>query len=235
MLVALPGFALWGATTTYRASLEARRSTKLNDTYEQARYGVGAEESLERKYRLEPSPDVRARHSAAGADMIEALRLAAKMGDQQERQLIDDVLARHERYLRAIGHMFAAVDTHDTEAASAIDSAEVDPSYNAIEALVISASDQHRADAAAHLDTLTAIQTKVLIATPVVFAFGVALVIGFWKLLRALQRRGRGGPRARGVQRSKKRASLPGHGAEHARPDPGLRRSGCRHVPESGR
>ena len=189
VLVALPGFALWGATTTFWASLEVRRSTKLNDTYEQARYAIGAEESLERKYRLEPSPDVRARHSAAGADMVEALRRAAKMGDQQERQLINDVLARHERYLRAIGHMFAAVNAHDTEAASAIDSAEVDPSYDAIEALVVSASDQHRADAANHLDALTVIQTKVLIATPVVFAFGVALVIGFWKLLRTLQQR----------------------------------------------
>ena len=118
VLVALPGFALWGATITYRTGQEVRRSTKLNDTYEQARYTVGAEESLERKYRLEPGPDVRARHSVAGADLAKALDRAAKMGDEAERQSIRDVLAKHEDYLGAISQMFAAVDAHDTEAAN---------------------------------------------------------------------------------------------------------------------
>jgi len=129
---------------------------------------VGAEESLERKYRLEPGPDVRARHSAAGADMVEALQRAARMGDQAERQLIQGVLAKHEQYVGAISRMFAAVDAHDTDAANAIDGNEVDPSFDAIEAQVVAMSDQHRTDAAAHLDALTDIQTKVVVATPVV-------------------------------------------------------------------
>ncbi len=121
--------------------------------------------------------------------MIEALRRAARMGDQAERQLIQGVLAKHERYLGAISRMFAAVDAHDTEAASAIDSAEIDPSFDEIEAQVLAFSDRHRADAADHLDALSAIQTKVVIATPIVFAFGAALVMFFWRLLRTLQRR----------------------------------------------
>ena len=187
--VALPGFALWAATATYQTGLEVRRSTKLNNTYEQARDAVAAEESLERKYRLEPGPDVRARHSAAGADMVEALRRAAKMGDQTERQLIQGVLARHEQYHEAIYRMFAAIDAHDTDAANAIDAGEIGPSSDEIEAQVVALSNRHRAEAADHLEALTAIQTKVVIATPVVFAFGVALVVFFWRRLRTLQRR----------------------------------------------
>ena len=189
VLIALPGFALWGATITYRTGLDVRRSTKLNDAYEQARYAVGAEESLERKYRLEPGPEVRARHSAAGAAMVAALRRAADMGDEAERRLIDDVITRHDDYLGAIGRMFAAVDAHDTEAANSIDSAEVDPSFDAIEALVVSMSDQHRAKAAEQLDALTAIQYRVLVASPVVFALGAGLVLFFWHMVRTIQRR----------------------------------------------
>ena len=187
--VALPGFALWGATATYQTGLEVRRSTKLNNIYEQARDAVAAEESLERKYRLEPGPDVRARHSAAGADMVEALRRAAKMGDQTERQLIQGLLARHEQYHGAVSRMFAAADAHDTDAANAIDSGEIDPSFDEIKAQVVALSDRHRVDAADHLEALTAIQTKVVVATPVVFGFGVALVVFFWRRLRTLQRR----------------------------------------------
>ena len=193
VLVALPGFALWGATITYRTGQEVRRSTKLNDTYEQARYTVGAEESLERKYRLEPGPDVRARHSVAGADLAKALDRAAKMGDEAERQSIRDVLAKHEDYLGAISQMFAAVDAHDTEAANAIDNAEVDPSFEAIEAQVVAMSDRHRANAAEQLDALTAIQYQVVVATPIVFTFGAALVLFFWQMLRTIQRRAQEG------------------------------------------
>ncbi len=189
VLITLPGFALWGAVATYQSGLELRRSTKLNDIYEQARYAVGAEESLEREYRLQPGPDVRARHSAAGADMVEALRRAARMGDPAERQLIQGVLAKHEQYLGAVSRMFAAVDARDADAANAIDSVEIDPSFDEIENQVFALSDRHRAYAADHLDALTGIQTNVVVATPVVFALSNVLVIFFWELLRARQRR----------------------------------------------
>lgn len=53
-----------------------------------AQYAVEAEELLERRYRLEPDPNVRARHSAAEADMGTALRRAAEMGDQNANRVI---------------------------------------------------------------------------------------------------------------------------------------------------
>ena len=58
LLVFLPSFALWGAFSTYRAGEAARAATVLSDAFEEARYAVGAEESLERKYRLDPSPEI---------------------------------------------------------------------------------------------------------------------------------------------------------------------------------
>ena len=189
VLVTLPGFALWGATATYQTGVSVRRATGLSNTFEQARYAVGAEESLERKYRLEPSEKVRGLHLEAGVEMVTALKQAAAVGDPADTQIIDGVLARHEQYLKAISRMFAAVDAQDVEAANAIDEAEVDPSFNEIETEVVKLSDFHRIDAADHLKALSAIQGKVLVATPVVFLLGVLVVMFFWRVMRAYQRR----------------------------------------------
>ncbi len=65
VLIFLSVFAIWGAASTYYAGREARHSNELNDVFANARAAVAAEESLERKYRLEPSPAVRERHRAA--------------------------------------------------------------------------------------------------------------------------------------------------------------------------
>ena len=190
VLVALPGFALWGATSTYQTGVAVRQATELSNAFEAARYAVGAEESLERKYRLEPGDEVRGRHLAAAADMLASLQRAATMGDRADRLLIETVLVQHREYLQAIARLFAAVDAGDTTAANAIDEGEVDPSFDAMEAQVVTASDQHRMDAADHLGSLSDIQRSVLIATPIIFALGVGLVLFFWRVLRASQRRG---------------------------------------------
>jgi len=189
VLVTLPGFALWGATSTYQTGVAVGRATELSNAFEEARYAVGAEESLERKYRLEPGEEVRSDHRAAAITMAAALQRARTIGALADRLLIDDVLAQHERYLQAISRMFAAVDAGDTAAANAIDGGEIDPSFARIEAQVVATADQHRIDAAEHLAALAAIQRGVLIATPIVFALGVGLVLFFWTMLRSFQRR----------------------------------------------
>jgi len=54
IMVFLTGFALVSATATLQAGSDARSASILSDDYQQARYWVSAEESLERKYRVEP-------------------------------------------------------------------------------------------------------------------------------------------------------------------------------------
>ena len=73
VLIALPAFALWGAMRTYETGAAARHATELSDSFGDARYAVGAEESLERKYRLQPSAEVRDSHRAAAVALAQAL------------------------------------------------------------------------------------------------------------------------------------------------------------------
>ena len=184
VLLVIPGLALWAAVATYQAGLATRHATELSTAFVQARYSVGAEESLERKYRLEPSPEVRAMHAAAAAEMVEALQWAAGLGTGD----LSAVLAVHARYLVSIKHLFAAVDAGDAVAAGAIDSDEVDPTFDALSKTILDAAEASRADARAQLDAMAGIQGRVLIATPIVFTLGAGLVGFFWVVLRGYRR-----------------------------------------------
>ncbi len=76
VLVGLPGLALWGAVTMFQSGQEVDHASRLSDALQEARHAVVTEESLERKYRLEPGPEIRASHRAAGAQMVAALAKA---------------------------------------------------------------------------------------------------------------------------------------------------------------
>jgi hypothetical protein len=76
VLLILPAFALVAALVTYQAGIAARHASHQSDFFDDARYAVAAEESLERKYRLEPSKEVHERHHQAAAALVESLARA---------------------------------------------------------------------------------------------------------------------------------------------------------------
>jgi diguanylate cyclase (GGDEF)-like protein/PAS domain S-box-containing protein len=189
VLVILSIVVFWGAFATYRAGNAAKRFSELSDAFDDARSALAAEESLERKYRLEPSPEVRAGHHEAANSLLAALGRARATAEPADGPLISDVLAMHEEYLLAIDRMFAAIDAGDAIRANEIDGTEVDPRFDAMEVRIVAACDTHRAQGVQRLDELTNIQSSVLAATPLAFAFGIGLVIFFNLILRAQQRR----------------------------------------------
>ena len=189
VLILLSIFAMWGALSTYQAGNAAKHFEALSDAFENARSAVAAEESLERKYRLEPSPRVRGRHHDASVTLQAELVRARALGDAADRTLIGDVLALHEKYLLAIYHMFAAVDVGDTALANEIDGKEVDPRFDAMEARIVAASEAHHVEAFRRLDKLVEVQKSLLTATPIVFAIGMGLVVFFGLVLRSQRRR----------------------------------------------
>jgi PAS domain S-box-containing protein len=188
-MVVLSVFAIWGSLSTYRAGNAAKQFSELSDALDQAHFAVATEESLERKYRLEPSPEVRAGHRAAAAALMIALERARVLGQPADGALIRDVLAMHAEYLLAIEHMFAAIDTGDTVAANEIDGAEVDSRFDAMEARVVAGADAHHAVSVQRLNDLADAQASALVATPFVFALGMGLVGLFELILRAHRRR----------------------------------------------
>jgi diguanylate cyclase (GGDEF)-like protein len=188
-LVLLTGFGLWAAYSTNRAAGQADRLSRLSDGYQQARFAVAAEESLERKYRLEPGPEVRAKFEQAAASLLAALKIVRQRGDQEDQALAAQVEADHGRFLDATERLFAAVDAGDIKRVLAIDGGETEPVFDAIEARVNAAADARHEAALAGLRALRRTEATVLVATPVAFAAGLGLLGAFWAIMVGYQRR----------------------------------------------
>jgi diguanylate cyclase (GGDEF)-like protein/PAS domain S-box-containing protein len=188
VLIFMPALAFWGAWTNYDAGLASKRANAVSDAFEQARYNVGAEESLERKYRLEPSEEVREKHAHAAASLIAWLQKARDLDPRVSAALIDGVVLRHRMYMSAIARMFDAVDAKDSEEAKSIDGAEVDPSFEGIERQVSAAAAEHRVESMRQLDRLAHVQRIALFSTPVIFGLGLVLVLFFVTVLRRYRR-----------------------------------------------
>jgi signal transduction histidine kinase len=188
VLLCLTVFALWAALSTHEAADLVRRSSSLSDAYQEARFAAGSEESLERDYRLRPSPAVRAKFAAAAASLEVALEAAARDGSAEDRALAARVLADHAYFRAATIELFAAVDAGDQARVLALDEL-TDPLFSGIEEQVDAAAGEHRQAALEHLARLSQVEQVVSIGTPVVFLVGLLLLGMFWAGLRAAQRR----------------------------------------------
>ena len=178
-LLALTAISLLGVTSTQNAADSVARSTALSEAYGRAAAAVAAEESLERKYRLEPGPQVRARHAAAGVMLAAALSDVRARGDASDSALVATVAGEHVSYAEAIDRTFAAVDRGDTALVLRIDGGETDPIFDAIERQVDAAAAAHAAKAADAVTRLRRIESLVFVVTVAGFGVGLALLTTF--------------------------------------------------------
>jgi diguanylate cyclase (GGDEF)-like protein/PAS domain S-box-containing protein len=189
VLIVLSIVAVWGEFSTNRAANAAKRSSELSNAFEQARFDVAAEESLNRKYRLQPSAEALARHREAASSLLTALETARSLGEPADRALVSDLIAIHQEYQLAIDRMFAAVDAGDITRATELDRTDVDPKFDIMESRIFTAYDSHGATAVRRLGELASVQTSVLAVTIFAFAIGIVLVILFEFIHRAQRRR----------------------------------------------
>ncbi len=180
VLLIVPALALWTAAVNYGASQRASHAILVSNAFEEARFALATEESLERKYRLEPGPEVRAKHAAAAAAMTAAFTRAERLGSPFAPE---GVLYGHLKYLDATSRMFDAMDANDIPLALAIDSDELDPVFDSIEHRIQAAAASTHQDALEQLATLLSIQTRTAWATPIVLALAGLAVISFWSVL----------------------------------------------------
>lgn len=162
VLLASTIFAVGAAVVTRQALHNVSAANELNDLYQEARYSVGAEESLERKYRLEPSLEVRQAHSAAERSLETAIREAASAGDALDRSRDGTILQAHAGYVLATQLMFTAVDAHRPALVLSLDHNKADPAFDVVQANVFSRAAQQRGLTNTIIDQLSAIQRGVI-------------------------------------------------------------------------
>src|SRR6185437_13809666 len=174
-LLALSAVATWSAFATSDAASTATHAGRLADAFNVARFDIGAEESLERKYRIEPSADVRAQHLAAKKDLDAALATVSREGDAADRKVAADVTGRNATYLIATDLLFAATDQHLSTAATTIDHTYVDPIFNIMQTTVYTQANMH-----SQVDTVA---TKRLLGIESVARWATSLAVGVGAVL----------------------------------------------------
>jgi diguanylate cyclase (GGDEF)-like protein len=185
VLLVLTSFALWAASRTNQAALHAADLTHINDAYQQARFAVTAEELLEHKYRLEPSPDVRVRFERAARSLDATVAFLLRHGDEADRQPVRTLTADHRRYVEGVHRLFDAVDAGDQRQVREIQE-DNGPLFDKIAAQVEEGAAHERDET---LEGLGALRSHVVVATPVIFGAGLGLLVVFCVVLVGYQRR----------------------------------------------
>ncbi|WP_183164596.1 bifunctional diguanylate cyclase/phosphodiesterase [Arthrobacter oryzae] len=177
VLVGVSSFAIWSSQAMSRAAHAADVAAMLSDHYDRADRAVSAEESLERKYRLEPGPGVREKFDDVAADLVQALDLVAANGNQADRARAEELRLDHQDYLASIKRMFDAVDAGDLALVLDLDQRETEPLFDAIAEAVHGAAASHHDDVVAKLAELRELETLTSRLTPWVFIVGLLLTM----------------------------------------------------------
>ena len=184
VLIGVSAFAMWSAVSTRQVAERAIASNTLSDHYAAAATAEAAEESLERKYRLEPGPEVRRRFDKATEDMRAAMNLVRRDGTAKDQRVADQVAVAYGPYRQAVDRLFDAADRGDTTLVLKINNEESDPGFEAIESLVNKTADSHHAAALTDLAELKRREAFNSKATPAVFLIGFIFVGLFSTVLR---------------------------------------------------
>ena len=168
-----------GSLVTSNAAGSSTLAVRLGIAYGHAASAIAAEESLERKYRLQPGTATRAAHAAAEASLDQAMRQVAVLGNGADRHLAKIVLREHRVYVAASAQLFLSVDRHNPVAVTnAIDSRTVDPVFGVMENQVYAAASQHESQALDSADSVGQTARLVLFVDVAALLAAIGLVVG---------------------------------------------------------
>jgi diguanylate cyclase (GGDEF)-like protein len=201
VLLGVSTFAMWSSVATSNAVNNAVRANAVSDDFARAAAALGDEESLEREYRLEQGTVVRDLFDSAAAALVAALEQVRRDGSAADIVVVDEVLIRHIGYLSGIDRMFDAVDSGDTDRVQLIDSVEVEPALDVIEAAVAKEAVARHDDFLDQVTRLNRLNDITRRLTPLVFIAGLAVAAILANITRG-HRRLLGVERTRAVRRS---------------------------------
>jgi len=215
----LAGLAILTENRVAAEAARTDRATRVSAVYADARYWVGQEESLERKYRLEPRREILDLHHEAEARVAADLRAVDRLDHSAaSRRFIARLSRQHDTYVRASASMMRAVGWRDVDLVEYLDSHVVDPIFtevqSAIEARSLRAGEiAKRGSQRLRVDATSATNT-MMVAT----GLGLLLVAIFSLVLLNARRRAEAVRRAEaermaGVALTDSLTGLPNHRA----------------------
>ncbi|MGB9182475.1 MAG: HD domain-containing phosphohydrolase [Solirubrobacteraceae bacterium] len=188
VLCFLAGFSILTQTRTVASSQRADNAHALSTVYQDARYWVGQEQSIEHS-RVGLSPSVLgARDSAEDNVSADLQRMLRADPSATTRSVVRQLESLAAAYDLAGGRLAKRVQAGDRVAAARFVQAVVDPLFSQMQAIVYRnagiASRQARAQSA----TLRASQASATTALVIAFGLGVTLVLGFGLVIAQFRR-----------------------------------------------
>jgi len=177
------------ATRTERLTRTASVPVRLSDLYSQARYLAGQEESLERKYRLEPSVRIADEYEETGARLKDCLIKIRAIGDAVDRKKVDEVIVLQDVYQTACREMFADIAENKADQSVEIDHNTADPAIDQIQNVISLEAVSDHNEAIAAMEDLKRIERQGVRVTQFVFVAGMALSLMLIFVLRSYRRR----------------------------------------------
>jgi diguanylate cyclase (GGDEF)-like protein len=189
VLLLSAGFAAFAARGASDSLHGLQVATLLSAAYQDARFAVAMEESLERKYRIEPTAAIRAEHRDAERSLAAAIRKVSVLGDADDRAQDAQLLRYHAKYVSATQAMFAAVDARKWKLVDHLDTVVTDPVFGYVEEKVFRRAAQQRARTAALLESVRVLQNRVGTISVLLLAFSVVCFGLYIGVLRIYKRR----------------------------------------------
>jgi diguanylate cyclase (GGDEF)-like protein len=195
LVLALAGLAIFALTAQHNVSVEARgaaTSNRLATAYQDARFWVGQDESLERKYRVEPSRATLDLHEQSGDNLIADLeRIATLDGTAAARTTVAQLLSLHREYERSTARMFAATRAGDKRLVEHLDHTVTDPIFSRIQADVYGAAGLASRRALKQSDALRRNEAGAFRAGLIAVGLAVGLVLSLLLVIRRYRHVGR--------------------------------------------
>ena len=174
ILLAVSSFAVWSSHATSVAATQAGAASRLSDDYADAASAVAAEESWERKYRLEPGIDVEDEFDKAAEKFATAMRHVRRDGGAADRALVDAALIQHRQFVISMEVLFRARDRGDEAGVLRAD-AKSEVFFEQVEDAVVGAAETSHQHSLSRLAYLTHLQNLTRLLTPLVFVIGLLI------------------------------------------------------------
>jgi diguanylate cyclase (GGDEF)-like protein len=187
VVLTMSGFALWASQATARAAGRATAANRIAGYYLEASQAASEEKSLERKYRLDATPDTRTAHGAAERAFIAALNRVKAEGDAEDRAHAQAILLTHDDFRATATKMFAAMDRGDTALAARIEYGQAEPLFR-VQHEVDRGASEHRKEALDQLASMRGVSDTMTWGVPLVFLIGLAIAMVLSAILRRYRR-----------------------------------------------
>ena len=188
-LAALATFALLTQHRVVEEAVKVDAANHLATVYQDARFWVGQDESLERKYRVEPSAKALAMHEQSGDNLIADLHEIAQLQRvPATRRHVARLLVLHREYEEATSRMFAATRAGDARLVMFLDREVTDPIFSVIEKEVFGAASLTSRVAMRQSVALRDDESAAFEASLIAIVLAVVLAVTVMVLIRRLGR-----------------------------------------------